>query len=115
MEIPAGARILFIAGQVGVREDGTTPESAETQLEVAWNNVKAVLQEAGMEFRDLVKVTCFIKNSQYATAFARSVNNVLGGGEEDIRYRPAMTAPIVRQLWQAEWFFEIEAVAAKID
>ena len=115
VEIPAGARVLYIAGQVGIDRAGITPESTEAQLEVAWNNIGAVLAEAGMTFRDLVKVTCFLKDPQYVTAYAKSVVKFLGLGEEDLKSRPAMTAAIVKQLWHAELHVEIEAIAAKVD
>lgn len=115
VQIPPGARLLFISGQVGADKNLNTPESTEAQLEIAWKNIEAVLADAGMTFRDLVKVTCYLKGPEYATAFAKSVVKFLGGGEEDFKYRPAMTAPIAKQLWQAEWHFEMEAIAAKVD
>ena len=108
VEIPPGARLLFIAGQVGADQDGNTPESTEEQLDLAWGNIKKILDHAGFSMGDVIKVTCFLKGPEYATAYAKSVTKHLGAN------KPAMTAPIVKQLWAAEWHFEIEAIAAKV-
>src|SRR5262245_58838629 len=73
VEVASGARLLFIAGQVGKDKAGNTPESIEAQLEIAWKNIAAVLTEAGMTFRDLVKVTCFLRDPEDGAAYAKSV------------------------------------------
>jgi 2-iminobutanoate/2-iminopropanoate deaminase len=85
IEIPAGARLLFIAGQVGVDVNGNCPESCEAQLEIAWTNIKEILKAARMTMNDLINVTCYLKDPMYATAYARSCNKFLGSN------KPAMT------------------------
>src|SRR4051794_20984008 len=57
---PAGARWLHISGQVGATPDGTVPDDPERQMELAWDNLLAVLADAGMAVADLVKVDGFI-------------------------------------------------------
>lgn len=109
LEIPAGARLLFISGQVGVRADGMCPHDCSGQLEVAWSNVDAVLESAAMERRKVVKVVCYLKDEMYAEDYARSSRAYFGG------HRPAMSAAIVRRLWAPEWLFELELVAAAVD
>jgi FtsP/CotA-like multicopper oxidase with cupredoxin domain len=117
VEIPRGARVLYIAGQVGTDKEGNIPGSPDAELDNAWKKIGAVLNEAHMTFRDLVKVTCFMSNPQqeYKDAYAKSVAKFLGSDEEDLKHRPAMTAPIVKQLWEGKWNYEIEAIAAKVD
>ena len=34
IEVPAGARLLFVSGQLGIDTDGATPEGAEAQAEL---------------------------------------------------------------------------------
>jgi enamine deaminase RidA (YjgF/YER057c/UK114 family) len=94
---------------VGADISGKTPADAAAELDLAWGNVRAVLESAGMTFDDLVKVTCYIKAPVYADEYAKSVVRHLRG------VVPAMTAPIVQRLWNADWHYEIDAVAAKID
>jgi 2-iminobutanoate/2-iminopropanoate deaminase len=109
VEVPPGARLLFIAGQLGIDVDGNVPESCEAQLEIAWSNVKEILKSADMTMDNIIKVTCYLKDPMYASAYARSCEKFLGSN------KPAMTATIVRQLWSAEWHFEFDAVAAKVN
>lgn len=60
IEVPAGARWLVLAGQVGMRPDGTLPADAAAQLEVALDNVRLNLEVAGMGIGDLVKLTTYL-------------------------------------------------------
>ena len=60
VEHTAGARRLVISGQVGIRPDGTIADGLEAQLEAAWDNLLAVLRDAGMDIPDLVKTTIFV-------------------------------------------------------
>jgi 2-iminobutanoate/2-iminopropanoate deaminase len=53
-------RRLVIAGQVGVKPDGSFAEGREAQMVQAWENLSAVVADAGMEPMDLVKVTAFV-------------------------------------------------------
>ncbi|HYH67749.1 MAG TPA: Rid family hydrolase, partial [Urbifossiella sp.] len=108
VEIPSGARLLYIAGQAGVSKDGKVPADPDAQLDLAWANLKAVLNTAGMTVNDLVKVNCYIKEAKYTDAYARSVQRHLP------TLKPAMTAPVVRQLWSEDWYVEIDGVAAKL-
>ena len=54
-EVTTPARLLFISGQIPVREDGTVPEGFESQCLQVWRNIESVLHEAGMNLHDLVK------------------------------------------------------------
>ena len=53
VEVEAGERMIYVAGQVGARPDGTVPESMEEQTEQAFLNIQTVLQERGMDFEDM--------------------------------------------------------------
>jgi enamine deaminase RidA (YjgF/YER057c/UK114 family) len=48
VEVPAGARLLLTNGQVGTKPDGTTPETAAAQAEVAFERLREVLKAARM-------------------------------------------------------------------
>lgn len=66
---------LFASGQIPVNPaDGSVPEGVRAQTVQALENVKAVLETAGLTFSDVVKTTVFIKNM---TDFA-VVNEVYG-------------------------------------
>lgn len=51
--------LLFVSGQVGSREDGTPEPDFTTQVERAFENLKATLAAAGCTFDDLIDVTTF--------------------------------------------------------
>ncbi len=50
---------LYCSGQLGLDADGRVPESAEAQFVNAFEAVKAVLEEAGGSFADVVEMSSF--------------------------------------------------------
>src|SRR5580765_7037699 len=60
IETPPNARWLYVAGQVGVRPDGSVSAIIDMQTEVVWQNILALLADAGMRVGDVVKITSFL-------------------------------------------------------
>lgn len=60
IEIENPSKLLFIAGQVGMRPDGSVPDDTIEQLAVALENVLANIAAAGMQTSDLVKITTYV-------------------------------------------------------
>lgn len=52
----AAGGLLFVAGQIGLRADGSVPESAEEQADWAFRRLGAILEAAGADFEDLVEL-----------------------------------------------------------
>ncbi|WP_300396850.1 RidA family protein [Henriciella sp.] len=48
---------LFIAGQIGLDENGAAPEDAAEQARIAFTAMGEVLAEAGLDFTDIVSLT----------------------------------------------------------
>jgi 2-iminobutanoate/2-iminopropanoate deaminase len=107
VEVPPNARWLYIAGQVGMRKDGTVPPTVEEQTEIAWQNIVAILADAGMQVTDLVKITQFLVTLEDFQKYAATRSKFLG------THRPASTGLVVKSLVRANWLVEVEAVAAK--
>lgn len=107
IEIPANARILHTAGQVGLRTDGTTPEGVTAQTEVVWTNLVAILASAGMGIEDVVKVVTYVINEDDFWPMAQARAKFLGDA------RPASTGVIVKALAKPDWLVEVEVIAAK--
>jgi 2-iminobutanoate/2-iminopropanoate deaminase len=105
LEVPSGARLLFISGQIPVRPDGTVPADFEGQCHAVWDNLLAVLASARMRPEDLVKVTTYLTSRDQAEVNGRVRRERLGEA------RPALTV-VIAQTFAAEWLLEIEAVAA---
>ncbi|MFD1701974.1 RidA family protein [Methylopila henanensis] len=51
--------LLFVSGQVGVREDGTPEPDFPKQVQLAFDHLESVLKAAGATFADVVDVTTF--------------------------------------------------------
>jgi enamine deaminase RidA (YjgF/YER057c/UK114 family) len=107
VEVPAGARWLHIAGQVGVRADGAVAKGAEAQCEAIWQNITAILAAANMGVRDLVRINTFLVRPEDIAA-ARTVRAKY---LED--HLPASTLLVVARLASPDYLMEIEATAAK--
>jgi hypothetical protein len=50
-EVPPGARVLYVAGQVGLDSKGKLQPTFEKQAVQAWKNIGQVLKAAGMGYR----------------------------------------------------------------
>jgi enamine deaminase RidA (YjgF/YER057c/UK114 family) len=108
IEIPAGARVIHVSGQVGMRPDGRVAEGIEAQLACAWQNILAVLAASDMAAGDIVKVTTFLTRPEDFKVHPRIRAQYLGDA------RPTATAVCVGALAAPEFLCEIEAIAAKV-
>ncbi|KVN83642.1 hypothetical protein WL67_30605 [Burkholderia ubonensis] len=101
------ARWLHISGQVGATPDGTVPENPEQQMELAWDNLFAVLADAGMVTTDLVKVDGFVTHPDLVPLYRTVRERRLAG------HAPASTLVIVAGLVSPNLQVEIQAIAAR--
>lgn len=107
VEVQAGARLLFVSGQLPVKPDGSLPEDTEGQCKAAWSNVRSVLEESGFSISDLVKITMFLTNPDDRKTANEVRKNFLGENA------PASTGVVITSLADPQWRIEIEAIAAK--
>lgn len=63
--------VLFTSGQIPLNPatGSVAGSDIETQTEQVMRNLSAVLKEAGMDFENVVKTTCFIANMEYFSVF----------------------------------------------
>lgn len=108
IEIPPGARVLYLSGQVGQRPDGSFAEGIEDQTDVVWQNIKAILADAGMGIENLVKINSYVTQADNFGKYTAVRGKHLGG------HRPASTSVIVAALANPVWLVEVDAVAAKV-
>lgn len=107
VEVPPNSRLLYVAGQIGIRPDGSIGATIEEQTEAVWQNIRMVLAGAGMGISDVVKVNSFITQPENFPKFAQVRAKYLG------EHRPASTLLVVRGLARPEFLVEVEAIAAK--
>lgn len=104
--VPAGTALLYVAGQVGVRADGSVPATIAEQADQAFANLVAHLAAHGLAPSDIVKLNTYIVSGHDGDAVRAARLKHLGA------HRPASTAVFVPQLVDRAWFVEVEAVAA---
>ncbi|MEV6772592.1 Rid family hydrolase [Nocardia sp. NPDC051030] len=98
IEIGPGGRWLVLSGQIGMRVDGSVPESVVEQIEVALENVGRNLSAAGMSVTDLVKVTVFLVGQVDSAARRTAFADFLGSHEPcmTLMYVSGLAAPSLR-------------------
>lgn len=57
-----GAKTIYLSGQIGLRPDTgeLVTESFEAQVNQAFQNMTAVIQAAGADLKDIVKLTLYV-------------------------------------------------------
>lgn len=106
VEVPAGARTLYISGLNGFEADGTTmPEDFEGQARLVWRHLASALAAAGMTYADLVSLRFYLADPAYDPANVALLKEHLGDS------RAARTV-VCSRLLEPEWLVEVEAVAA---
>lgn len=103
----ANTRWLHVSGQVGVTPDGVVPVDPKKQIELAWDNVLAMLADAGMGVTDLVKVDGFITRPDLVPLYRQERERRFAG------HAAATTMVIVASLAEPNLLVEIQAVAAR--
>ncbi|MFO1090191.1 MAG: Rid family hydrolase [Hyphomicrobiales bacterium] len=106
IEVAAGERLLFVSGQVGTTPDGKIGDTEKRQHELAWANVLAILENAGMTAENLVECTIYITD-QASVGLYREVRDAMLKGA-----RPTATLLVVSGLANPAFKVEVSAVAA---
>lgn len=107
--VPAGGRRLIIAGQIGINPDGTVAQGMAAQMRRCWQNVFTILAEAGMDKKDLVKITAYVTQSGVTSEYRRIRDEMLEG------HAPAATYLVIKELASPELLVEIEGEAVFFD
>ena len=108
MEASASARWVFTAGTPGLMPDGTYPSGIVAQAEQAWKNVLAILAQADMGVKDLVKVTQYLVRNEDIKEYVAVRARYLGDA------RPASMLLVVPGLVKPEIIAPAMYVAAPI-
>lgn len=105
--VPAGNELVFVAGQVGMRVDGTVPSAFAEQVELTFSNVRACLAAHGLGVEHVVKLSVFVLPGQ-DFALLREVRERHFG-----THRPTSTTVYVPQLAHPKFLVEVEAIAVR--
>lgn len=106
VEVPAGHRLVFCSGQLGVAAGGGVPESARAQADLCFANIAAILAEEGMALTDIVRINAYVTDRADMKGYMESRDAHVGTPP------PASTLMIVSGFTLPEFKVEIEVVAA---
>ena len=72
--------LLFVSGQIAIdpQTDQFIEGGMEEQTEQVLKNLTAIIEEAGMKLKDVLKCSCFIKNMDDFAAFNEIYDNYFG-------------------------------------
>jgi enamine deaminase RidA (YjgF/YER057c/UK114 family) len=107
--VPANARWLAVAGQIGADAAGNTPEDVEAQCRNAFANVRAVLAAGGMAPEDIVQMRVYLCDRGDIPAYRAAREAMMG------EVKPPNTLLIVSSLASPAWKVEIDALAARAE
>ena len=103
-EVLAPARWLFLAGTMGLDEHGEPGKTLSDQLALVWANIREILAEAGMTVDHIVRVTSYLRSTDYVEENTAARLAALGG-------RRIPTTAIIAGTLDERWLVEIEAIA----
>ena len=109
VDVPAGQRLVFCSGQLGIAADASIPSDCAGQARLCFDNIRAILREAGMDLSNIIRVNAYVTGREHLAAYM-GVRNALFSAPY-----PASTLMIVSGFARPEFVVEVEAVAAKAE
>ena len=106
MSVPAGQQLVFVSGQLGIDAHGVVPVDCAGQARICFDNIAAVLREAGLGLEHVVRINAYVTGREHLPAYMGVRNGLFAAPF------PASTLMIVSGFARPEFFVEIEAVAA---
>ena len=109
VEVPGPARMIFIAGQLGLDIDGKlvgSPGDFRAQAIQAFENLKIALHAAGASFSDVVKVNNYLTDMSHLSILREVRDKYV-----NVAAPPASTTVEISKFAREGAVFEIEAVA----
>ena len=105
VEVAAPSRMVFASGQLGVSPDDKVPDDAEAQAVLCFENIKAILAEAGMTMADVVRFTAYVTDRAWFPVYGAVRSRYVSGNAF------ASTLVIVSGFTRPEFKIEVEVTA----
>ena len=106
IEVSSRSRFVYCSGQLGIDKQGTIPPDCAGQAKLCFDNIAAILAEAGMGLKDVVRINAFVTGREHLQPYMQVRNGLFA------EPYPASTLMIVAGFARPEFVVEIEAVAA---
>lgn len=104
--VPAGQRLVFCSGQLGIGADKIVPPDCAAQTRICFDSIAAILAEAGMSLGNIIRINAYVTAREHLPDYM-GVRNALFADPY-----PASTLMIVGGFARPEFVVEIEAIAA---
>jgi 2-iminobutanoate/2-iminopropanoate deaminase len=105
--VEGATQLVFASGQLGVSPDDKIPDDVEAQCVLCFDNVKAILAEAGMGFEHVVRFSAFVTDRTYFPVYGAVRSRYVAGD------RFASTLLVVSGFTRPEFKVEVEVTAAR--
>ena len=106
--VPPAAAWLMTSGQLGVGADDVVPEDVEAQCVLCFENLRAILAEGGMTFKDVVRFSAYVTDRVHFPIYGAVRSRYVDGNAF------ASTLVIVSGFTRPEFKVEVEATAARV-
>jgi enamine deaminase RidA (YjgF/YER057c/UK114 family) len=107
VEVPADHRIVFASGQLGISENDEVPSDVEGQTRLCFENIRAILADAGMDFADMVRINAYVTGREHLPGYMKTRDEFTADPP------PASTLMIVSGFAREEFVVEVEVIAAR--
>ncbi|TPP11882.1 RidA family protein [Rhizobium glycinendophyticum] len=106
--VPPGASLLVTSGQLGIRPDDSIPPDVTGQAELCFEAISAILEDAGMSFADVIRISGFVTKREDFPAYMAVRDRYT------LEPKPVSTLIVVGGFTRAEFLVEVEVTAAKV-
>lgn len=106
VEVPPGYRWLVCSGQLGISVDDEIPADTEAQTRLCFANIQAILADADMGLKDIVRINTYVTGREHLAPYMRVRDELFS------EPAPASTLMIVSGFAREAFTVEIEAIAA---
>jgi 2-iminobutanoate/2-iminopropanoate deaminase len=109
VEVPAGARMLYLSGQVPLDKDGNLVGAGDfsRQADQVFHNLGLALSQAGASFAEVVKLNFYLRDVSHLNELRAVRDRYV-----NTKAPPASTLVEVSRLFRDDILLEIDAVAA---
>ena len=104
-------RLVVTSGQLGISPDGTIPETAEAQARLCFENIDAILAEAGVTRQHILRLNAYVTDRAHMAGYMAARDAYLADRPD----KPASTLMIVSGFSRPEFLVEVEVIAAEED
>ncbi len=106
--VPSGASLLVTSGQLGISTEDKIPADITSQAELCFKAIGAILEEAGMTYADVIRISGFVTSREDFPAYMAVRDRYT------LDPKPASTLIVVGGFTRAEFLVEVEVTAAKV-